>query len=154
MTPKELQSLIGIKRRLSNPAGESAICVEFVNRLKDLTFDGILKAVWLHVANEWIGEKRPLYGMLLGAMGKIAGCPDYVFLWNGGCGFIEVKIPGGELSPTQKLFKKWCEYAGVKHEVIYSADEGIAVLNRWGLVPKDSSEKIFDNLMLDDDDYE
>lgn len=149
ITPKELQSLVGFKRRLSSPSGEAAICVEFVNLLKDLTFDGLLKAVWLHIANEWAGDRKPVYGMLLAAMGKIAGCPDYVFLWNGGCGFIEVKIPGGELSEKQKLFKKWCAYSGVKHEVIYSAHHGIATLEKWGIIPHKAA---FSDLMGEDYD--
>ncbi len=70
---------------------EDKICVEFANYVRQVQLEGNTKKdfVWTHVANEFAGKKRPVFGMLQKAMGKVSGWPDHIFLWSGGCGAIE-----------------------------------------------------------------
>lgn len=46
------------------------------------------------------------------AMGRRAGVPDLCILWDGGCGFIEVKAPKGVFSQAQKEWRAKIQDAG------------------------------------------
>jgi hypothetical protein len=70
------------------------------------------------------------------------GAADYVFLWNGGCGCIELKreaaktllgkVRAGKQSDDQIAFQARCERAGVPYRVARSWDEVKAALVDWG----------------------
>ncbi len=75
-------------------------------------------------------------GMLL------PGAPDFVVLWNNGCGVIELKRaagrsllgkhPAGRPSDAQKEFAALCSEHGVRHVYAHSWDEVQAALREWG----------------------
>ena len=80
--------------------------------------------------------------------GQLApGAPDLVFLWDSGCGCMELKRPteqtllgrqrAGQLSGEQKVFRDLCERAGVPYEVVMSWPQAREVLKAWGVLPAD-----------------
>jgi len=100
--------------------GEAGICAEIASYLKVESLYGRLPYVWYHVANEWAGQNRPVYGSKQTTMGKIAGIPDYAFHGKYTSFLIEVKTPKGKLSETQEIVKQWCDDKGVPHYVCRS----------------------------------
>ena len=68
--------------------------------------------------------------------GMIAGAADWVFTWDNGSGWIELKTKKGTLNPSQSAFLLSCRRLGVHYEVARSLDECIRILKCWGLVPK------------------
>lgn len=110
---------------------EAKECVRFANRCRELSLRGDLKAVWFSVTNEYSGKTNKLFGCLMWAMGRIPGCPDYIFLWKRGCGCIEMKSAKGVLQPNQKVFKEWCETMDVPYVVCRSAEEALLILAKW-----------------------
>lgn len=95
-----------------------------------------------------IGTKRR-------AMGALVGTPDWSFIWPGGGGWVELKVPGGDpritkvqrkngqtfrsvktakgrLSPEQEVFRSWCQKVGVNHAVCTSVESVLATLIGWG----------------------
>jgi hypothetical protein len=113
---------------------EDLICTKFAAKLFALSIERKFKCIWLHVPNEFAGDKRPVWGMVQRTIGKMIGAPDYVFLWPKGCGCIEFKTPKGRLSDKQKAFKEWCEDVGVPYVVVTSEEEGWLILKEWGLL--------------------
>lgn len=111
--------------------GEAGICAEIASYLKVESIYGRLPFVWFHVANEWAGQNRPVYGAKQTTMGKIAGIPDYCFLGQSSGFFIEVKTPhrASQLSKEQKAVKQWCDDMCVPHYVCRSLQEVERVLN-------------------------
>lgn len=80
------------------------------------------------------------------AAGTVAGWPDLQLVWSslhtvgitrdvpvGRVAFIEVKAPGGRLSPAQVDFESWCRERGIPHAVVRSLDEAVAVVKGWQL---------------------
>lgn len=120
---------IPIVKRAEKEHGE---CVKLAKFLQKETRQGRFNTVWFHVANEFAGKQRPVWGALLKAMGKLAGVADYIFMWEGGCGCIEMKYAKGKQSQSQKDFAQWCEDNGVLYEVCYSHEEALDVLKQWG----------------------
>ncbi|MGI9500385.1 MAG: hypothetical protein ACR2P3_10115 [Geminicoccaceae bacterium] len=131
-----LYRLMEIPRRLNlRLKGESLLCYDIANMLRAGTLDGSLRAVWTHPANE--GKRTPLIGAILKAVGLIPGTPDYLFAWQGGGGFIEIKTPPvrpSSLSPSQRDFKEWCAMLGVNHAVCTTPDQVWQTLVTWGAV--------------------
>lgn len=60
------------------------------------------KSILVHIANERMST--PQHANKLKAMGVIAGFPDLMLIWEGGCQLIEVKTETGKLSPKQIAF--------------------------------------------------
>lgn len=70
------------------------------------------------------------------------GAPDYIVMWRGGCGCIELKreasktllgkVPAGKQSDDQIAFQARCERAGVPYAVAHSWEEVKAALIEWG----------------------
>lgn len=134
ITQSELYQLIKCNEFAHKASPEQRICIEFSNLLRVASFEKRLNGVWFHVANEYSGQFRPVFGMLLKAMGKIAGVADYIFLWGNGCGCIEVKNEKTKLSENQTLFKKWCESYNIPFEVVRSCTQGEDILMQWGIL--------------------
>lgn len=127
-----LADLFGKVPIVKNAKGENAICIDFAKDLQRETRQGRFPTVWFHVANEFAGKQRPLFGAILKAMGKLAGVADYIFLWGSGCGCIEFKTPTGKQSKAQERFQAWCESYGIPYEIATSKEEGLDILKRWG----------------------
>jgi hypothetical protein len=47
-------------------------------------------------------------------------------------GFLEVKAPGGKLSPAQREIGKMLRHMGHIWSVVYSQDEAVTWLQQWG----------------------
>jgi hypothetical protein len=133
-THSSLNEWFALCPRLSNLKGEHAECYKLACFLRAETRHGSFKAVWLHIVNEFAGKERPVWGALLRGLGRLTGAPDYIFMWSGGCGAIEMKTQTGKLSAMQKLVKKWCDDVGVPYVVCRSHQEAVDVLVGWGLV--------------------
>lgn len=77
----------------------------------------------------------------------LVGAPDLVFLWEGGCGCIELKRPPGKtllgkqragtLSAEQRKFLEQCFYHNVPYVVCQSWPEVRDQLKHWGRLPPD-----------------
>lgn len=87
--------------------------------------------VWMHIPN---GEarNRAVAGKLKG-LGVQAGVPDLLLLRGGRARFVELKRPGGRLSPVQREMRAALVGAGASVEVVTSVDEMAAWLKREGL---------------------
>lgn len=127
MSRKKIPVYAGKKPIILKP--EEIICIEFADELRRLTISNRLNCCWMHVTNE--GKRGWLTAMISRAMGLIPGCPDYVFLWNGGCGVIEFKTLKGVISPSQKDYKEWCDAQGIAHAYCRSVEHGLDMLVRW-----------------------
>lgn len=123
---------------VKNAEKEHGDCVELASFLQRETRQGRFDTVWFHVANEFAGKKRPIWGALLKAMGKLSGVADYIFMWDNGCGAIEMKHGKGKQSKGQIDFELWCHDNGVPYEVCYSSQEAINVLIKWGRIKNDT----------------
>ena len=76
----------------------------------------------------------------------LPGAPDLLFLWDGGCGCMELKRPAertligkqraGELSDDQKRFQALCRRWEVPYEVVMSWPQARELLKRWGRLPE------------------
>jgi hypothetical protein len=66
-------------------------------------------------------------------MGVRRGVADICLVLPGGAAaFLELKAPGGVLSPEQLLFQQSCEWAGAPYAVARSLDEAVEILRDWG----------------------
>lgn len=115
--------------RITSP--EHIQCQIFAEWYRGEILEGRLRAVVLHIANEFSGERKAAFGALLRAMGKFSGAPDYLLLYAGGCMGIEFKKPGGsekDLSPMQKIVRQWFEWAAIPYHVVFTAEEAKALV--------------------------
>lgn len=85
------------------------------------------------------GERRDQRtGAKLKAMATMAGCADLEFIWRDGDGilrilFIELKLPGRKLSPTQEAFRDQVTRLG-PYCVATTIDEALAALKQNDLL--------------------
>ena len=68
--------------------------------------------------------------------GMIAGAADWVFTWDHGSGWIELKTKKGRMTDSQTAFKNSCEKQGVSYQVCSSLEDCIQILTWWGLIPR------------------
>lgn len=108
--------------------------------------EGLQKAIWQHIVllgnpkaiayavpNGEYRSKRT--GARLKAQGVVAGVPDLAFvLPDGRAAFVELKRPGGTLSPAQKAFHAKCAAMDVPCAVIADIDTAVATLRGWGVL--------------------
>lgn len=88
-------------------------------------------AVAVHPAN---GEYRTANtGALLKRMGVVAGLSDFLIFWNGRCFAIEVKAPGGRVSPSQIEMAQRLQRAGVITTIVYKMEAVEAFLRSVGM---------------------
>jgi hypothetical protein len=108
--------------------------------LRRLTRSGALRAVWTRCPVEVRrgGKLAAMWQCLGRVLGVVPGCPDFLVLWGGGAGGIELKVEraqGDNLRQGQKDFREWCVSNGVRHEVCRSVPEVTGALRRWGRLP-------------------
>jgi hypothetical protein len=141
---------------------EERLTIEIATRLRELSLDGSLRATWTHVAHESALASTLRIARIIGAkkaaMGAIAGAADFVFVWSGGGGWIEVKVDEraqtrlavedgpngpvlrardgtrGQLSTSQRQFRSWCGSTGARYEIVRSVEEMLATLRLWGVL--------------------
>lgn len=109
---------------------EQALSIAVGNLLRDLALTGKLRATFTKIPNE--GKRSWRMGCLFKAMGMITGALDWVFVWEGGGGWIELKIGKRKESPTQEWFMAWCKLNNVNHAVCRSPEEVLECLQSWG----------------------
>ena len=86
--------------------------------------------VW-HTKNE--GQKSAAEASQDMAQGLLSGVPDLSFIWAKNTFYIELKMPGNDLSPAQKnLHKKWNEKLITHIPVIYpEGEDGLDGVKRY-----------------------
>lgn len=89
--------------------------------------------IFFHIPN---GEKRSaITGARLKKLGVRPGVADLGFVMAGGrAAFLELKRPGGRLSPDQRLFAAECDLAGAFYAVVDNIDAAVAVLKEWRIL--------------------
>ena len=79
----------------------------------------------------------------LKTMGLVSGAPDWVFMWGGGCGCLELKTKGNYQTDSQKKFELWCGTVGVRYEVARTIEEVQEILIEWKIL--DPSKRLSSN---------
>ena len=118
---------------------EDRIAMEVASMLRAATLERRMIGTWTHVANELGGgnaKTSQIRYALAKAMGLIKGAPDYVFVWDGGGGWIELKAGPAGRTPIQRDFGKWCEATGSRYAVCTTCDEVEDILISWGVLRK------------------
>lgn len=114
--------------------GEEALCVEIANYLRQMSLNcHDFPYVWFHVPNQFAGTYKGRFGALLTWMGRIAGTPDYIFLGNDVCFFVELKTSTGVQSDVQKMFEQWAKNKRVSYYIVRSLKDLEAILNSKGM---------------------
>lgn len=109
-------------------APEEAIQRAVVERLAWSARPGV---AWTHMP---AGEVRhPATAGRLKAMGVQAGWPDLLLVIDGRLHGLELKRPGGRVSPAQQAAHVALRAAGATIEVAYGLDEALDVLAEWGV---------------------
>ena len=117
--------------------GEAAICVQFRTWLTQQTHEKKCRATWRHNQNESNQKSgtNQRWWNLQRNMGKLAGIPDYTFLWKNGCLELEIKDgPKGKQSEAQKIYQTWCEDNDVPYEIARSVDEAIQIVKKYKII--------------------
>lgn len=109
---------------------ETALSIEVADAMRRHTLAGRYKGIWGHVSNE--GERSQLNGAITKAMGLIAGFPDFVFMWQGGCAVVELKAGKGVLNDNQKDFRAWAVNVGIPWTIARSVAEVEGFLREHG----------------------
>lgn len=109
-------------------------CLKLVSFLQSQVLEHGNRLIWLHIANEYAGKPRYVFGQLLKALGKIAGAPDYALVKDGRVLFLEMKASKGKQSDMQLFFADWCKWAGCPYEIAYSFQEAVIILKKYNYV--------------------
>jgi hypothetical protein len=80
------------------------------------------------------GYRRAVEAAVLKGTGLVAGIPDMLWIKNGRVFALEIKAPGGRLSPNQVCTLAAMEDAGVCTAVAYGVDDALAALEAWGML--------------------
>ncbi len=88
-------------------------------------------AEWFHPPNG--GARSKAEAGIFKAMGVMAGVPDLVFTLppHGRTAFVEIKVPGGKLSPAQITFRNRWERAGALWAVACSFNDMAGIFDLW-----------------------
>lgn len=145
ITQLDLYKYLVCKRpRLSNHKGENRLQLEIVDRLRALSIEGKLKAVWFHPPNEMLvcscqKASKNGWNILLSMMGRMPGVADLVFTSENKTLYMELKIPGGKQTDNQKTFERWCKNHSIPYVICRSWDEAKNCLIENNFIDKDIS---------------
>lgn len=108
-------------------APERAIQSAIRNRLM---FHGV---VCIAIPNA--AKRSPAMARALKAEGMIAGAPDLICVGDGGkVAWLEVKAPGGRVSPAQEDMHALLQRKGHNVAVVRDQDQAVEQLRAWGMV--------------------
>lgn len=91
-------------------------------------------------SREWARRQAILKGM-----GALAGFPDLIVLADGVTLFLEVKAPGGSLSPAQREFRDHAQAQGFPWALVRSADDALAAVHAAGIKTRAADHRITPN---------
>jgi hypothetical protein len=87
---------------------------------------------WWHTPNG--GSRHRAEAARMSGLGVKAGVPDFLFVAGGRGYALELKRPGGKLSPAQRDMHDKLRAAGAEVATAYGLDEALAILKDWGLI--------------------
>jgi hypothetical protein len=85
-----------------------------------------------HPANG--GWRSRIEAAILRGLGVRAGVPDVIAVRDGRTYALEIKSPGGRLTPAQNVAHAALRTAGASVVTSYGLDDAVAQLERWGLL--------------------
>jgi hypothetical protein len=80
------------------------------------------------------GYRRPVEAAVMKSLGVRAGVPDTCWIKDGRVFFLEIKSPGGRLSPAQEQTLIALRAAGALACHAHGLDQCLRVLEGWGLL--------------------
>ena len=102
-----------------------------VRLLASLTILAAPGVYWFAIPNA--GKRSANHAMKMKAEGLRAGVADLCIMLPGGrSAFLELKKPGGRLSPEQKAFGETCKFLGHPWACAWSVTEALTYLRAWG----------------------
>lgn len=87
---------------------------------------------FFHPANG--GKRSVIEGAIFKSLGVRAGTPDLIILRAGKMYCLELKAPGGRLSPSQRIAIERLEHCGAAVATASSIDEALITLECWGIL--------------------
>lgn len=88
------------------------------------------KTMFFHPVNGAL--VKPSARMYFARLGVFPGVADLVLvLPDKSIAFLEIKQPGGKLSPAQQAFQAKCALLGLKYRIAYSITDAEEVLKEW-----------------------
>lgn len=85
------------------------------------------------------GRRGYVAAAALKASGLTAGVPDLLILKSGNLHALELKAPGGRLTPSQRLVMDRMEECGAQVAVAHSIDEALVTLEFWGILKRNAN---------------
>jgi hypothetical protein len=135
----QLLALMDYRPYRGTTGEEDRLAIAVATMLRVASIEGRLKATWTCIPHE-VGavpqksaefKKRQTRYAKAKAMGLITGSTDYVFVWAGGGGWIELKSQHGSLSTPQRTFRDWARATGCNWAVCRSVEEVVEKLIEW-----------------------
>lgn len=80
------------------------------------------------------GFRRPVEAAILKATGTVAGIPDTLWIKDGQVYALELKAPGGRLTPAQEGVLVKLRECGARACHVHGLDQALDCLERWGLL--------------------
>jgi hypothetical protein len=97
-----------------------------------LALRGVNDAFIFHVPNG--GWRSRIEAAILKGTGVKAGVPDIIAIKDGRCYALELKAPGGQVTPVQRDAHAALTAAGATVAVAVGLDEALERMERWGLL--------------------
>jgi hypothetical protein len=97
-----------------------------------LAVHGVQDVFAFHVPNG--GWRSRVEAAILTSMGVVAGVPDIILIRDAEMFALELKAPGGRLSPAQRECQERMQAAGCKVATAVGLDQALAQLEAWGLL--------------------
>ncbi len=112
---------------------EDAIQRAVVAHLRTRRLPGV---AYFHVPNG--GRRSPAEASVFAGLGVRAGVPDLVLIRDGHAFALELKAPGGRVSPAQTEMQQELERAGATVATAFGLDAALEQLESWGLLRRAS----------------
>ncbi len=80
------------------------------------------------------GKRSPIEAAIYKGLGARAGFPDVMVLYRSQTFGLELKAPGGRVTPVQRQVMNEMEIAGARTAVAYDIDEALTTLEFWGVL--------------------
>ena len=113
------------RRGHDEDAIQAAVCLH-------LTVRAVPGVVWWHTPNG--GSRSASEAGRFKALGVKAGVPDLIAIHNGRVFGLELKAPGGRVSPAQRDMLALLSAGGCETAVAFGLDDALATLERWGVI--------------------